>query len=203
MAIVEVYERLEHLRDPFFLGRWADEVGDREQAADRRLPHDPVARPLEQLDIVLGVAERDDPLAREPRRSARKARPAPSSPLCEKLEEDRQRLRDVQAAIEAGDQSRFSSSSTFGRPNGDELGRRPVEPGVGDRRRGDLRDAGTGVALRFGGHLAHVELVVDVDVQRMSRPPAPRRSPRGRARVESARAGGTRRSKGSTTAAPW
>ena len=62
----ESRKRLEHLRDALLGRAGADPVGARLQPLVRVLDRDPVARPLEQLDVVLAVAERD----RLPRREA-------------------------------------------------------------------------------------------------------------------------------------
>ena len=51
--------RLDHLRHALLVDRRADEVGDREHPLVRVLDRDAVAGPLEQLDVVLAVAEGD------------------------------------------------------------------------------------------------------------------------------------------------
>ena len=58
-------QRFDHLRDALLGGRRADPVGDRQHARVRVRDGDAEAGPLEQLDVVLAVAERDGPLARE------------------------------------------------------------------------------------------------------------------------------------------
>ena len=56
-------ECLNHLRDTFLLGRGTDEVRTRLHRGMRISDGDREPRPLDELDVVLAVAERDRPLA--------------------------------------------------------------------------------------------------------------------------------------------
>ena len=55
-----------------------------------------------------------------------------------------------------------------GGPDGDELGGRAVEPRSEVSNRGDREMLEARVALCFRGQFAHIEIVVDVDVQRVA-----------------------------------
>src|SRR5262245_6353984 len=58
-------KRLDHLRDALLVDGRANVVCDREHALVRIGDGDAVPRPLEQLDVVLSVAERHRRLSRE------------------------------------------------------------------------------------------------------------------------------------------
>ena len=53
------------MRHALLLHGWADEIGNRQHPLVRVLDRDRVAGPLEQLDVVLTVPERDRSLSRK------------------------------------------------------------------------------------------------------------------------------------------
>jgi hypothetical protein len=97
-----MYKRFQNRRDAL-LGRGrADPVGDLLHALVGVRDRDAVARPRHQLDVVLAVAERDRLLRREPELLREEAQPgALGDARGRKLEEVRQRLRDVEPVAEA------------------------------------------------------------------------------------------------------
>src|SRR5439155_14538853 len=128
---------------------------------------DRVAGPLEQLDVVLAVAERDRLRAREAEQARQELESRPLRDVrMRELEEVRQRLRDVETAVEALLHAHLQIVELQRIADGDELRRRLVEPRkeVADRVDGELLEAC--IRLRLGSLAYNVELVVDVDVQR-------------------------------------
>ena len=163
---MNVHKRFEHGRDALLGGRRADPVGDRLHALVRVLDRDAVARPLEQLDVVLAVAERDRLLRREAEVAGQKVEArALRHARRRELEEVRQRLRDVQPLAEALPQPRRELVERGRVADADELRRVAVEPRdkVADGMDREVLEAR--VSLRLGRHARDVELVVDVDVR--------------------------------------
>src|SRR5581483_7642651 len=121
-----------------------------------------VPGPLDELDVVLAVAEGDRPLPREAvapgeeleRRSLRHADRG-------ELEELRQRLRHPQAPVEARAHPGAETVELVGVADADDLRRRPGEPRlhVADRVDRDLLEGR--VRLRPWREPRHVELVAD------------------------------------------
>ena len=156
---------LDHLGHSFLGGRGADPVGDREHARVRVGDGDAEAGPLEQLDVVLPVAEGDRPLGREAQVLGQEAETGALRHLgARELEEEGQRLGDEEAAVEAGLHPVLQPVEGVGVVDGDELRRRRREPGgeVADLVQREVLEAGVALGLRR--HLGDVELVVDVAV---------------------------------------
>ena len=132
----------------------------------RVLDRDPVARPLDELDVVLAVAEGDRPLAREAVPLREELEPgALGDAERRELEELRQRLRHPEAVGEARAHPLAEAVERVGVADADDLRRRLRQPrlDVADGVDRDLLEAG--VRLRACGHARDVELVADVDVR--------------------------------------
>ena len=126
----------------------------------------PYARPVDELDVVLAVAERDGALAREAKVLREEVEPGRLRDVRRReLEEVRQRLRDVEAAVEARDHALLQPVEHLGIVDHDELRRRFVEPveQVADGVQLEMLEVRVAASLRRD--LGDVELVVDVAVE--------------------------------------
>ena len=163
----------------------------------RALDRDAEAGHLEQLDVVLAVAERDDVAEVEPqlRRDERDPRALGDRRMAE-LEEVRQGRREEDAAREATDELGAGLREHVRLGDGDELRRRPVEP------REQVAHLGHGQALEAGVRARVLGLARRRRARRRrrrwgrARAPRARRSPRARPRARAARGGGTRATEG-------
>ena len=166
--------------------RGADEVGEPRAAAVVRVRDgDAVAGPLEQLDVVLAVAERDRSLAGwTPRRSRGERRaPRPSSRPASASSRKNGIERDD---VAAGRRTAPSAAPRAGRAPSRRRRRRASWAAArasraGRRRRGSAGAWKSAYEARLLRELGDVELVVDVAVDGEARPPRSRRSPRARA----------------------
>ena len=110
---------------PFLVDGRADEVGDVEHALVGVRHGDPVAGPFEELDVVLAVPEGDRPLAARSRGARRRTAARGLRHLrARELEEERQRLGDVQARREVRLHALLEAVEALGLADGDELRRR-------------------------------------------------------------------------------
>ena len=160
--------RLEHLRDAL-LGRGrADPVGHRLHPLVRVLDRDAVAGPLDQLDVVLAVAERDRLLAREAEMLGRGSRgPSPSSRP--RVANSRKYGSDFVMCIRAAEALAHPHAEPVELDrvaDADELRRRLGQPRARGRRpRGRSRCWKSAYASASGVIARDVELVADVDVR--------------------------------------
>ena len=127
---------------------------------------DAVAGPLDELDVVLAVPEGDRLLTREADvlRDEVEARRLGHVRRRE-LEEVRQRLRDVEAPVEAIDHPLLEAVENLRIVDHDQLGRRRPKPGEQVADRVQLQVLEVCVATGLGSDIGHVELVVDVAVE--------------------------------------
>src|SRR5205085_2403350 len=126
---------------------------------------DAIPRPGHELDVVLAVAERDRPLRREPEALREKVEPGRLRDARRgELEEVRERLGDVHAAVEARLHPLLELVEDERVVDHDELRRRIAQPGedVADLVQLDVLEVG--VLARTGSDLGDVELVRHVAV---------------------------------------
>ena len=130
---------------------------------------DPVAGPLEQLHVVLAVAERDRVLVREPDPLGGEVEPrALVHGRARELEEVRERLGDVQAPAEAALHLHLEAVELVRVAHDDELRRRLRQPCLEIADGVDDEVLESRIRVRLGRLVRHVELVVDVDEDRVA-----------------------------------
>ena len=136
-------ECLNHLRDTLLVRGGTDEIGARLHRRVRVSDRDGEPGPVDELDVVLAVPERDRPLGREAEAIRDELETGALRDLrVRELEEERQRLRDEQLPGEARAQRDAEAVELLRVADDDELRRLAVEPVQQRRRRRGARCAG-------------------------------------------------------------